>query len=270
MVWDDDDDVTRVPRHVVGQRNERGLRGSKRLAERSKLFKTVDLVTTPSAGLASGFRESGAPAVRVIENYVIHDHTICRVPRDGLRIGWVAARSHRLDLQSIPIVPALRRLVAEHPQVHVATVGIQIELESERYSRLGFVPLSELMTHVATFDIGIAPLSPDWAINHARSNIKLKEYASAGVPWLASPIGPYAGMGKREGGRLVPDARWYEHLDALVRSRRSRRKLAKRAAKWGSQQSLSANVTCWERAFQDAIAHRRELMGAGIASQAPG
>ncbi|MCX6521415.1 MAG: hypothetical protein NTZ21_12190, partial [Actinobacteria bacterium] len=29
-------------------------------------------------------------------------------------------------------------------------------------------------------------------------------HAAAGTPWLASPIGPYAGMGEAQGGRLVP------------------------------------------------------------------
>lgn len=268
VVWDDDDDVTKIPRQLASHRTEGGLRGSRRLAERSKLFKTVDLVTTPSANLARGFQEGGARAVQVIENYVIDDCAVRRLPREGLRIGWVAARAHRLDAQSIPIVPALRRLLDEHPQVHVATIGIQIEVESERYTPIPFVPLSDLLTHVATFDIGIAPLSPDWAINHARSNIKLKEYATAGVPWLASPIGPYAGMGEQEGGRLVPDDGWYEHLDTLVRNGRLRRKLAKRAAKWAGRQSLSGNVTLWEQAFQDAIARRRALVEAGTASQA--
>ena len=40
-------------------------------------------------------------------------------------------------------------------------------------------------------------------MNRARSNIKLKEYAAAGACWLASPIGPYVGLGEKQGGRLV-------------------------------------------------------------------
>jgi hypothetical protein len=76
------------------------------------------------------------------------------------------------------------------------------------------------------------------------------------VPWLASPIGPYAGLGERQGGRLVTDDHWFEQLDALVRGDRARRKLAKRAQRWGRSQLLSRNVQCWERAFKRAIAGR--------------
>jgi len=78
-----------------------------------------------------------------------------------------------------------------------------------------------------------------------------------GVPWLASPIGPYAEMGEREGGRLVPDDGWFEALDALVRGERGRRRLAKRAARWGREQLLSRNVGAWERALDAALAHAR-------------
>jgi hypothetical protein len=52
--------------------------------------------------------------------------------------------------------------------------------------------------------------------------VRVKEYAAAGVRWLASPIGPYAGLGEKQGGRLVPDGRWFEELDRLIRDERAR------------------------------------------------
>ena len=77
--------------------------------------------------------------------------------------------------------------------------------------------------------------------------MKLKEYAAAGVPWLASPIGPYAGLGEQQGGRLVADDRWYEELVRLIEKPRERRKLAKRGAKWVAE--------------RDALAARRRVGG---------
>lgn len=77
-----------------------------------------------------------------------------------------------------------------------------------------------------------------------------------GVPWLASPIGPYAGLGERQGGRLVEDGAWFPELDALLRSDRARRRLTKRAAKWGREQMLARNVGEWEQALSEAAERR--------------
>jgi glycosyltransferase involved in cell wall biosynthesis len=262
VVWDDDDNVTRVPRGTSGYADAGGLKGSKRLAARARLFESVDLVTTPSLLLAETFREAGAPAVQVIENYVLDVFLSDRASRADFCIGWVAGAEHKLDLQSIPVASAVERLLKAHPHVTVTTVGVRLEVVDERYRHVPRLPFRDLLQHVSAFDVGIAPLSPNWSINHTRSNVKLKEYASVGVPWLASPIGPYAALGEREGGRLVADDCWYEQLDALVRDNRTRRKLAKRALRWGNRNMLSRNVTLWEQAFLYAIEYSRCEMSA--------
>lgn len=262
VVWDDDDDVTKVPRGTAGYAEAGGAKGRRRLAARATLFESVDLVTTPSAVLAESFLAGGARETRVIENYAIDAFArgagasagAAAQQRDGLlRIGWVAGGEHRLDLEHVPIKRALERLLEAHPHVQVATLGLDLRLASDRYERLPAVPFPRLLEQVATFDVGIAPLSPEVEISRARSNVKLKEYAAMGVPWLASPIGPYAGLGERQGGRLVADDRWFEELDALVRGDRLRRRLAKRARKWGQTQMLGRNAGCWERAFAHAL-----------------
>jgi glycosyltransferase involved in cell wall biosynthesis len=257
VVWDDDDDVTRVPKGTPGYAEAGGLRGERRLAARARMFESVDLVTTPSAHLVDAFRAGGAPEARVIENYVIDEFVRERSDRGPLRIGWVAGAEHRLDAERIPIAAALQRLLDTHPEVHVTTIGVRLELSSDRYENVMRIPLPRLLERVATFAIGIAPLSPAIAMNLARSNVKLKEYAAVGVPWLASPTGPYAALGEREGGRLVADDRWFEALDALVRDERARRRLAKRARRWGARQLLSRNVQRWERELGAVAARER-------------
>lgn len=257
VVWDDDDDVTRPPKGMTGRGIARGHKGARRLAARGRLFQAVDLVTTPSAVLADAFREGGAPDVQVIENYVLDRFLGGRLPRQGIRIGWVAGEEHRLDLEHVPLRSALERLLDAHLDVHVTTIGVRLDLASDRYAHVRVVPFAELLSRVSAFDVGVAPLSPEVGINHARSNIKLKEYAAVGVPWLASPIGPYAGLGEKQGGRLVADDRWFEELDALVRGERARRKLAKRAARWGREQLLSRNAARWEQAFAHALERSR-------------
>lgn len=255
VVWDDDDDVTQVPRAIAAYRDVGGARGSRRRAARAKLFEEVDLVTTPSAHLAGVFREAGARRVEVIENYVIDRYIRDRAPRaDGVTIGWVAAKEHRLDLDRLPIVSVLTELLAAHPEVRVTTIGLKLDIGDPRYRHVAPVPYDQLLREVSAFDIGIAPLSPDWAINHARSNVKLKEYAAMGVPWLASPIGPYVGMGAKQGGMLVGDGGWRGPIEELVVRPRSRGKLAKRAAKWGRAEGLSRNVGRWEVVVRTVVA----------------
>src|SRR5262249_21338985 len=130
--------------------------------------------------------------------------------------------------------------------------GIDIGLDSDRYRHMPWMDYERFLERLSEFDIGIAPLA-DTAFNRARSNVKLKEYAAAGLPWLASPIGPYREMGAKEGGRLVEDGRWYEELSRLIGEARARRKLAKRAARWGQSQTMSRNTHHWQQALTTAV-----------------
>lgn len=263
VVWDDDDDVTRVPRGTAGYAQAGGSRGRRRLAARARLFETVDLVTTPSAALAETFLEGGAPAARVVENYVLDPFRGSGPSRGGgVTIGWFAGNEPRFDLREIPLEQALRRVLDAHPHVRVETIGVRLALEHDRYAHTPPIALGQLTARIGGFDLGLAPLSPAVPLNHARSNIKLKEYAASGVPWLASPIGPYAGLGEKQGGRLVDDDRWFEELDALVGGDRTRRKLAKRAKRWGEAQRLDRNAGEWEEAFAEAIERARRLRAA--------
>src|SRR5207302_1085104 len=82
----------------------------------------------------------------------------------------------------------------------------------QRYRHDPYLPFAELPRRLSRWDIGIAPLA-DIPFNLARSDIKLKEYAASELPWLASPVGPYAGHGEAQGGRLVPDDGWFEALN---------------------------------------------------------
>ena len=101
-----------------------------------------------------------------------------------------------------------------------------------RYRYRGVVPYDALPHHISGFDIAVAPLS-DIPFNRVRSDVKLKEYAACGVPWLASPIGPHAGHGEAHGGLLVPDDGWFEALD--------------------QQQTIAAAAERWEGVYRRAV-----------------
>jgi len=258
IVWDNDDDLTGSPLKTKG-----GLRGQREQAHATAMVELADVVTTTSDYLAEQFRRWGAAEAHVVANYIPAYYAVDRPPErrdDVVTIGWIGAGEHRYDLEQLGLGATLERLAAAHPQVRVATVGVRVGLPAERCSHTPLAEHPQLAQHVATYDVGLAPIV-DIPFNRARSDVKLKEYAVMGVPWLASPIGPYAGLGERQGGRLVADDCWYEELERMVVERRARQRLAKRARKWGESHRVERNLRAWEaplaRAVERAAGRRR-------------
>jgi glycosyltransferase involved in cell wall biosynthesis len=259
FVWDNDDNLAAID--VKGRPNHRffsGLSGQRIAGEMSAMMRIADVVTTPSEALAAHYREATGADVRVLENYVevVQPRTVSK-RADQVVVGWVAHVEHQTDIERLRLREPMQRLLDRHPQVHVVCVGCGLGLEGERYHHIKRVPFEELRGYVSSFDIGIAPIC-DSEFNRGRSSVKVKEYAAMGVPWLASPIGPYTGLGKAEGGQLVPDDRWFEELERLVLDARGRAKLAKRAAKWARSQTIAENAARWEAVLDHAVKRARE------------
>jgi glycosyltransferase involved in cell wall biosynthesis len=253
FIWDNDDNFLALEQR--GRSNTRffnSLRGRRLLADMNALMRVANIVTTPSAGLAAHYRERIETDVRVVENYVgpISPRSTPSKPNQVV-VGWVAHMEHQTDIERLGLRASMERLLERHPHVQVVTVGCGLGLDSERYHHIRSVPFEDLRGYVSAFDVGLAPIA-DSAFNRSRSNVKVKEYAAMGVPWLASPIGPYEGLGQDQGGRLVADDRWYEEVERLVVDGRVRRKLAKRAGKWAANQTIEANAHVWENAFREA------------------
>ena len=244
IVWDNDDDFS-SPNKMRTQQVHTQL---------VEMLQLAHVVTTTSPVLAEQYRAWGAAEARVVENYLPDYYAAQRPPRsDGITIGWTAAAEHAHDLRALGIRTTLERLLARHPQLHVVSAGVQLGLPKDRYTYTEVVQYQDLARYVGTFDIGIAPIA-DVPFNRAKSNVKLKEYAAMGVPWLASPIGPYERFGEKQGGRLVPDDGWEAELERLVTDERARRKLAKRGVKWGNGERLRRNIGRWEDALRRALA----------------
>jgi hypothetical protein len=248
VVWDHDDAW-----HLAPHLRRGGLEKQKITAQIGRMLRFADVVTTTSDSLADSYRSMGAESVHVIENYLgPHFAGLERGSHDGVVVGWAAWLDHQADWTQLELKPVFERLLDAHPDLRVESVGqIDLGLRSERYTRVPQVPFPRLGAQLTRFDVGIAPIA-DTPFNRARSSIKVKEYAAAGAAWLASPIGPYVGLGEKQGGRLVPDDRWYEEIDQLIRNQRQRRKLAKRASRWGDEQMLERNLDRWTAALGEA------------------
>jgi hypothetical protein len=248
IVWDDDDFVS-PPSH-----DHTATRSQSSRTDVSRMLRLAHVVTAPSEALAEHFRAWGGADVRVLENFLPSSYAPPPSPtRDHVTIGWTAAAEHLHDLEQLGLADTFRRLLDAHPTVRFVSVGINLRLPPERYAHHYRVQYYDLAEQVAEWDIGIAPIA-DVPFNRTRSNVKLKEYAAAGVAWLASPIGPYAGFGEKQGGRLVSDDGWYEALERLIVKERERRKLVKRGRRWAATQTVFANLDAYERVLRDAVA----------------
>jgi glycosyltransferase involved in cell wall biosynthesis len=259
VVWDHDDDWFSSHRALTDPETQEKIAGIR------AMLATADVVTTTSDRLADVYLEEGAECVITIPNYL--PRAFAKMPpppaHDGLVVGYAGWADHQRDWDHLGLKDVFCDLLDAHPQMRVESVGpIDLGLPAGRYRRIGtrigdIVPYVELPRYVSSFDVGIAPLR-DTDFNRGRSDIKLKEYGAAAVPWLASPVGPYEELGEDEGGRLVEDELWFEEVSALLDDKRARRKLAKRGLKWAHQHTLLRHANQWLDAFKEAVEIRDE------------
>jgi hypothetical protein len=255
VVWDTDDDIGSVTRGSEAWHRLGGRRSIRRhLKATVAAARAAHLVTTTNEHLAQIYRDYGAEHVVAVENYLApHDVGHPRTRHRGIVIGITGAGEHEPDLRKMRFGEMLDGVLDRHDGVRVVAIGANLRLRNEhRYRHVRDVEFRDLIPAESEFDIGLAPLC-ETRFNQARSNVKLKEYAAAGAMWLASPVGPYVGMGEEQGGLLVADGDWAATLDLLLEDADRRRALAERASAWARGQTVRAGAARWQAAFRDAI-----------------
>lgn len=247
VVWDYDDDVLR-PEWRAGFD---GMAGA------------VDVITTTNEALVERYREMGARTVMPVPNFITRPSLVTpRRKHEGTVLGYIGWIDHQDDWDELGLQEIVEDLLDAHPDLRVESVGpIDLRLPADRYHSYGVLTFDQLPQAIAGFDVAIAPLI-DKPGNKTRSDIKLKEYAIAGVPWLASAYGPYVGFGEGQGGRLVADDAWFDELHGLLCDGRGQRKLGKRGQKWAKDQTLEDNVGVWVAALEEAVALAEERSAA--------
>lgn len=264
FVWDTDDDLETLPKESPDYAANGGRSARAIFRYTVEIAREADVVTTSTSALAERYRAQGVERIEVLANYLPPSRSGRARRHRGIVVGWVAGLEHAADVARIPVVDALRRLLDEHGDLRVESVGLRLDLPADRYTHVPRSDWVRLGEHIAGWDIAIAPLA-DIPFNRTRSDIKLKEYASLGVPWLASPIGPYAGRGENEGGRLVADDGWQAALGELIDRRRARARLGKYAKAWAKTQQIDRYADRWELVCEEAVA-RRAARGLKVAS----
>jgi hypothetical protein len=206
-------------------------------------------VTTPELYKAYAIHNINPAGRRLIPNYVPNAYLdIESEPNEHPVIGWTGSiETHPNDLQQMGGAVAI---IVAAGVADFAVVGTGVGV----HRRLGmppdyemraseWVPLKEYPYAMAQFDVGVVPLD-DTPFNNAKSWLKGLEFASLGVPFVASPTEPYIELQSAYGvGLLAKSRKWLSKLRACIDDHRE----------FGAQQRAAVarnGLTIEEQAWQ--------------------
>lgn len=159
----------------------------------------------------------------VFPNHVETDKFAKRVHKDEdpTVVGWVGSTAHRsgdLGLMRGVLSQLDNSFSFHHTGAYekYPMFADEAKLPPERVTVLSFCTPDEYPHYAFPFDIGIVPLKI-LPFNQAKSWIKGIEYASANIPFIASPSVEYERLQREYGvGRLAKNAqKWLRHINDL-------------------------------------------------------
>jgi glycosyltransferase involved in cell wall biosynthesis len=203
---------SKVDKALIGVRGaDRVIAGSPVLADWASRHNS-DVVIIPSCVSPRAYRQKTEYSVS-----------------DPPRLGWIGSANNEIYLRLIE--PTLREL---HRRVgaRLTLIGTTEPRLDSLEAMIDRVPWAEATQHarLAEFDVGIAPL-PDELYTRGKCGYKLLQYAAAGVPAIASPVGVNEQILSQLGmPGPVSDAEWIDAiLDILARPADLRAALGRRA-----------------------------------------
>lgn len=207
----------------------------------------ADLVVVSTPALAARYGRHGR--VVVVENCVPERYLgISGTPHDGVFVGWSGSiMTHPDDLQVTGggVGRAVARTGARFAVIGTGK-GVQSTLGlPEPPLACGWVPIEDYPTALAQLDVGVVPLELS-AFNEAKSWLKGLELSAVGVPFVASPTGPYRALVERGAGAIAERPREWEGLvKRLVGDAGWRAELAERGREVAAGLTVEANCGRW-------------------------
>lgn len=213
----------------------------------------ADWVTVTTEALAQRYGRPGR--VSIVPNHVPAAYLDVpdRVAHEGLWIGWTGAvSSHPGDLD-VTRGAVARAATAAGAELHVVGPGdgVAKALGADEVTATGYVPLAHYPYEMAQLDVGIVPLKAS-AFNEAKSYLKGLEFAALGVPFVASPTGPYRQLTEWAGILARKPREWYMAVRMLAESANARADLAGSGRAWAATQTVEGNVGQWWDAWTTA------------------
>lgn len=228
-----------------------------------KALGQVDLAIVAGEGLVAQFADD-VRDIRLVPNYLPSpwvDPEISfdrQLPAGKAHLVWGGTLEHRGTWEGSPVPKALRAARTELPGLiefdfinHVADRYLEAAgLMS--YQPHEWVGAKAWPKYLSQFHIGLAPLRGEY--DQGRSSLKVLEYASLGLPWLASEGSPYWDA---EGGILIPSdrregERWTAAIRTLVTDPILYADLSARGRAWAAGYQMNRNVGVYEEALWPA------------------
>jgi glycosyltransferase involved in cell wall biosynthesis len=219
----------------------------------ARACRQADLVVCTTAMLAHRYGRHGR--VAVVPNYVPARYLDIDAG-EHRSVGWTGSlATHPTDLQVTrgAVARAVRdagvpfRVVGTGAGVRTA-LGLDHEPQTT-----GWVSLDEYPERMAETGVGIVPLD-DIAFNHAKSALKMMEYAALGVPAVASPTADNVRMHAAGIGLMAAKPKhWYSHLRKLLASAEARADLAGRGREVMAGFTIENNAHRWLDAWASVL-----------------
>ena len=197
------------------------------------------------------------PDVRLIRNGVHHKMFTPKPVRDRKPvIGWVGSTGYRNgDLELLrdwlPDFLEEHDLRFHHSGWHEDHPDIA-DVTGINPQRVTYTPLVPITTYAEVFthfDIGLVPLT-EIDFNRAKSNIKGLEYASAGIPFVASDLPEYRLLHEDGSGLLARTPEdWRTQVEWLLHYPNRKRAAAQHRATVTARWGIDARAVEWRRVF---------------------
>lgn len=148
--------------------------------------------------------------------------------RKAVTVGWIGSLSNTYYL--FEIKEALENICRKYKNAEVKLIGTRGFASSEPKIKLVEWSLETELDELATFDIGIMPLTDDeWS--RGKGSYKLLQYMALGIPSVASPVGINTTLLKDEAaGFLAKTNRdWEDKLSMLIENKKLRDEMGRKA-----------------------------------------
>lgn len=246
LVYESDDNV------VEADTNLQNWQMSRMVETTTECMRLADLVTTTTEYLADKMRKTN-PNVVIIPNYVHEDIlSIERPQRDQVTVCWAGGSTHLQDLAMIqqPLNAALDQTGAD---IHF--IGEDFRPLFGHRGRFTWFH-QNVWEYYANIDgdLAVIPLRPT-PFNDARSHIKALEYASLGIPVVASNVPAYRDfvLDGVTGYLVDSEDQWRRRITELASDEDMRTEMGAKAKTIAHNHTIQEHWPQWVRAYEGAL-----------------